>query len=543
MKGATLTKHGYMRAFRWGWTALMLLLSSVPYLIFWYKTPPNHRYLWILPPYPEDSLGYIAWSQQAAHGDILFRLKYTALPHAAFFFNPFFLICGWLSRLSGCDVQMVHWAVKGIGVVLFFGAFYKYVDYLGLTQFQSGVASIFVGISSGFGGLLAFAGLVNRWQLAPADLWMPEVSTNWALLWNPLFPFSLSLIVLIIYWLDRGTRCACKVDVLKSGITTGVLALIHPYALPFLFTYAVIVTLVRQGSEALVYLSRFFAASSPFVLYIALLSVFEPLVARHSARGEMRSPQILDYVLGFGFPFILLLAGLAMKAVRLVKPYGQLLLWFFLSLGLAYLPLWFQRKLVFGSQIPLCILAAVSLDLFFSKIAWFRTHKWAMWASTVLLLPLLASTPTFLLMSEAAEVERNTNSSYFIPNELQDGLRYLRSETRPDEVVFATYETSRLIPGLAGNTVVWGHWAMSVDLEERKQWNAQLFNENQNWQDKSRSAAFWGSGIQYIFADGRLKDSIEHNPEMWKVILDDADPVFANSSVLIFRHSTSRPNN
>ena len=189
----------------------MLLTTSVPYLIFWFQTPADHRYSWILPPYPEDSFGYMAWSQQAAHGSLLFRMKYTGLPQSSFLFQPFFLICGWISRLFGCDIGIVHWALKAVGVVLFFVAFYKYTDWLEL-RFRSIVASVLVGISSGVGGLFAFFGLVDRWRIVPADLGMPKMSTYWSLLWNPLFPCSLTLIMLIIYWLDRGTRNARKIN-------------------------------------------------------------------------------------------------------------------------------------------------------------------------------------------------------------------------------------------------------------------------------------------------------------------------------------------
>jgi len=79
-----------------------------------------------------------------------------------------------------------------------------------------------------------------------------------------------------------------------------------------------------------------------------------------------------------------------------------------------------------------------------------------------------------------------------------------------------------------------------VDLEERRKWNAQLFDDNPNWQDPQRSDDFWRTGIQYIFADGDLRNSIEQNPNMWRVILSDADKVFANNSVVIYKHRTGQ---
>ncbi len=68
-----------------------------------------------------------------------------------------------------------------------------------------------------------------------------------------------------------------------------------------------------------------------------------------------------------------------------MKRYWQLVAWFVLSLALAYAPLWFQRKLIFGAQIPLCILAAISFDLLLAKCASGKTAKLALVAATVVL--------------------------------------------------------------------------------------------------------------------------------------------------------------
>jgi hypothetical protein len=89
--------------FRFVWTGFVVAATSAPYLWNWLSTPPGFHYTWILPPYLDDSFGYAAWAQQAAHGAWLFKFKYTSLPHSAFFFHPFFLICGWMSALFSCD--------------------------------------------------------------------------------------------------------------------------------------------------------------------------------------------------------------------------------------------------------------------------------------------------------------------------------------------------------------------------------------------------------------------------------------------------------
>jgi len=167
--------------------------------------------------------------------------------------------------------------------------------------------------------------------------------------------------------------------------------------------------------------------------------------------------------------------------------------------------------------------------------------RWIPNAAAFLAAPLLMATPVYLIWTGIQEVRTNAGDAYFVRDDVMEGLNFLRQNSDPDEVVFATVSTSRLIPGFAGNTVVWGHWAMSVDHGERDRWFSGLFARGSDWTNDARAEEFWGTGIDYIFADGLLKTGIERNPEAWRVILAEADRLFANPSVLIFRHRDRRP--
>ena len=177
---------------------------------------------------------------------------------------------------------------------------------------------------------------------------------------------------------------------------------------------------------------------------------------------------------------------------QLLKRYWTIILWFLLSVACAYLPVWFQRKLIFGAQIPLCIVAGIGFDLLLARFSNTRARQEAMIAAVVILLPLLASTPMYLLASQSTQVRENADGVYFVSPEMMAGLKFLKNKSKPDEVVFATLATSRLIPAYAGNTVLWGHWAMSVDIKERKKWVEKLFDEHANWDDARRGPEFWG---------------------------------------------------
>jgi hypothetical protein len=529
-----------LNTFRLGWMIFMVLATSAPYLLNFFATPTGCHYTWIVPPYPEDSFGYMAWTQQAAQGHFLFQLKFTALPHPAFLFHPFFLIAGWMSWLFAGNVGVTLFVLKEVGVVFFLIAFFKYTDYLGLNKFQSIVATILAGVSSGLGGLLAYFGLADPSSNFSGDLWLVDMNTFWCLLWNPLFPYSLTLMVLALYWLDRGSRDGRKSDFWFAGGVTGILALIHPYSQPLLFTMAILLTVLRRKASALAYLFRYFLAAIPFVVYVGMVAALHPLISRHDSTGEMSSPSLLTYALGFGLPLLFCVAGLMVGREQLMKRNWPVILWFVLSVALAYLPFWFQRKLIFGAHIPLCIVAAISLDLLLNRFSNSRTRGWITTAAAVILLPLLVSTPVYLLASENREVRNSAIGNYYISNDVMDGLHFLKTQTKPGDIVFATVETSRLIPGFAGNTVVWGHWAQSVDLTQRRDWITNLFNERSDWTDPNRARKFWGTNIQYIFADGSFKQSLEQDRSRWRVILNEADVVFTNRSVIIYKHWSGR---
>lgn len=515
----------------------MVALTTLPFLINWWLTPPGTHYTWILPPYPEDSFGYMAWAQQAARGALLFKIKYTALPHSAFLFHPLFLICGWLSAFSHCPIGLVFVAAKALGVALFFAVLYRYLDLLHLQRAESIAATVLAGISSGFGGILGWLGFTQEWAVTSADRWMPEVDTFWSLLWNALFPFSLALLVLTMFWLERGTRERRASDFWLSGAATGAAALLHPYYLPLIFSLVLMITIARAKRASVGLLSRYFAAATPSVIYLALLSRFQPVVAQHSANGAMPSPSPFSYVLGFGLPLLILLFGLVVLRAEIIRKHWVALLWFAGAIGFAYLPFWFQRKLTFGAHIPLCIVDGAIIGALLTR---WRVAMTLRAAAVLLVLPLFIATPIYLLVTQRQEVRENRDGAYYLTNDVTQALAALREKSDPADIVFATPLISRLIPAFAGNTAVWGHWAMSVDYAERRRSILEALDPASSLDDASRSDKFWSNGIKLIFADSDLKRAIQRSPFLWNLILKDTRKVFENDGVTIYRRDAVR---
>jgi hypothetical protein len=512
--------------FKWSWVLFMVAATSAPYLVYFLATPAGYQYTWILPPYPEDLLSYLAWSQQAASGSILFKLKYTALPHPAFLLHPLFLLFGFMSSWSGVEVNIVHFVMKALGVILFWLIFFRYIAYLKLNAFESMAASVMVGISSGFGWLAHVYGVYHK----SADLLFPGLNTYFAFMWNPLFPYSFALILLVVYLLDSGTGQAKQSHAWLSGLSVGLLALIHPYDIPLLYTLAISVILIRLRSRAPGFLLRFFISSLPFVLMEFLISKFHPLASRHSLQGNMPSLPLLAYLFGFGLPLLIVGAGVMIDKIKIIKKYHILFLWICLGVFLGYLPFWFQRSCMSAVHVPICILAGLSLNLITAKLIHAKIKVWILYGSLLVLIPLLTSTQIFILAEQWKTVSKNIKGYYFISDSLISGFDFLKRNSNQNDIVFASLSTSKFIPAFSGNSVVWGHWAMSVDYLDRLEWFKSLMKQKSGEYTRQH---FRETGIRYIYLDGMYKQYFHGKDGMW--LVTGARKVFENDGVIIYR--------
>jgi len=198
-----------------------------------------------------------------------------------------------------------------------------------------------------------------------------------------------------------------------------------------------------------------------------------------------------------------------------------------------YLPFWFQRKFIFGVHVPLCILGAVSADWMLARIRK-RPERWCVLVgAAVLLLPVVVSTQLYLLVTNRRTVQENPGGLYYIDPDTLHALEFLKHDSNLNDVVFATKATSSLIPAFSGNTVVWGHWAMSVDLRKRTQWVSDVFAGQSGWDLARRRQEFWDAGIRYIFVSGALKQLFGQRDLSW--LIQGTDKVFENASVTIYR--------
>lgn len=490
---------------RWFLRSLIVALTVAPYFVARLLVPAWYRYLWIFPPYPEDMLSYMAWVRQFADGHLLGSLKYTTVPHAAFFFNPFFLVTGWVAGLTRLDAGLALLLMKTIGVFVFLLAFEKLLTTLRLDEREQVAAMLMMAFASGVGGLLA---------LHSADVWIPEVSTGWSLLWNPLYPWSLALTVATFVLMREALELGQPPRSVLAGLAAGVLALTHPYHLPLLFIVVAVDAILERRRDAWRYLAFMIAAFVPLAIYPAWLATGVDILRGHSLLGAMPSPALWSYLAGLGVPLVM--AAFSWRRAKILA------VWIGCALVAAYAPVWFQRKLIFSVHIPVAILAGISAV---------RLQRRAP-AFLFALVPLLVATPLVLTLGGLAEVSKPDRGNPFaISAGRYQALEFLREHTSPEEVVFADLSTMRLIPAVAGNRVPFGHWAQTVDRKEQTLWNFEVFG-NSGLPLEERQRLFSGHGIDYVMAENSFRRS---------ALLEGWTPVFANRDAVIFQRPLTAP--
>lgn len=490
------------------WIALVVVVSALPTLAVYRQglaTEGARDYTWVVPPYPQDGLAYLAWVKQAAEGKLLFHVKYTQLEHRAVVFNPPFLVTGWLAALSGWSSGFALFVARCVFVIAFLLVLYRFSGCFGLRRDERWTFLGLVSCSSGL-GFLSAAGL------KAADRWMPEINTLWSLSWSPIFALGLALMLAILMLVEQATRKGGgsgagdhSADVgrsfLLAGALTGLLAFVHPYDVVSVGVVVLAVAVYRLGAQqALGPLLRFGLLAGPPCLIQLGLSLMHPVLSAHAARADMPSPALLGYAIGLGLPGLFALFGLARaSAEHRVGRLVTIVVWVAAALGLAYAPVWFQRRLVMGIHIPVCLLAAIGVcDL--AR----RASRGRAAVRIALVIGLVATTtPThYVNYREALESARDDPAAYYVPESLAAALRFLDEHVPSEAVVLAHPHAARLIPGASGNAVTLGHWAQSVGNDQHLRWLRSLFAPGHGL-DKVNMLR--SSRIDYVFVDASMR--------------------------------------
>ena len=529
-----------------GLMALTLLLTSLPYILGYWATPPGMRFIGTAYNI-DDFCNYLSWLRQNADGYFFYHNLFTTDPQKNLEFNLFFYALGRLMYSAHLSPQAVwQMARVGGGVALLWLIYRFYRHCLPDDRPARLTAFGFVCLGSGFGWMQAAKWQDKNVHGSPVDAWQPEAFTFLSLYTSALFVVSTLLILATLFALLRGEETGQWRYAIWAGVFGAILGNMHSYDVLHLSCawglFLIIWTILRRGRGVALSWGRgllALALTAPTTLY--QLYIFNAEATFHKrANVPTLSPAFWHYIFGYGLVFLLALVAIigllfpvvTVKWVRRAsarinlqndseqytdkiilksRPLIFVICWAIGGFAAAYLPFAFQRKMLMGEHIPLCLLAGwgASLVPLLPAIlrAWktdrkFKNIAWTPARVAVLALLVLATFPSnaLFLRRDIRHLESDhseTGLSPFVPNTLFDAFGWIRSNLSPRNDAILGFPTNcAYLPGATDHVVWCGHWAETPDYAKKIAAIARFADANTS--DDERRAFLAGIPVTYL---------------------------------------------
>lgn len=420
---------------------------------------------------PNHSTGFMYWNSndaasyldpiwQAHDGHWLFIDGLSSEPQPRVILRPLLLVLGKVSWLTHLHPLLIWDGAR----VLFAGAF-AYLAYFFIAQFfrfrsERRLALIVLLTSAGL-GLLYYLG-PNIWanipHSVPTDVSEPESTTFSALLFNPLFTYSLALLTVVVLalWKMRRSWPAALV----GAVAAFLLVQDHPYDAPTVAWLGVLVlafALVhKKNARGTLLRVAGVGAGTAASVAVTLWSLHQNSVyANWNQQNALFVPPWQAWLLGYG-P-LLVLALVAVVRTKHTTEVKFLALWL---VGQATLLLShafnFSRRLSEGMHFPLALLATLGL---LSLVK----HRRVQYGVVMLLALTPLTTMVFMFATYYAwfsrDAVRDPEANYVqvYPDTYAAAADWLRSTTGDNDVVLTSFANGALLASLTGRRVVLAH--------------------------------------------------------------------------------------
>ena len=486
------------------WLALAII-TSMPYLLAAMRAPSGHVFTGILTAY-DDTFTYLAWMKQGANGHLLMCDLYTAEPQGCEFFLPLWTVLGFTARITGAPVVVIFHAARLLAALLLLivarSASRRIMKSRTRLRF-----SLWMYAFSGGLGWLVYA--VNNWNAflkaraitGAADLDLPEAIAFRSAYAQVHFTIGAALIcgaiilLLAALYEEKVFRAAI------AGMLVSLLAVIHPYLIIVVvavvaIAFALWPWMIRQREDVIkryamsLRMAFWFGVSAlPGVVYLFYLNQSNEVLREWLRITDTLSPQPIEYALGFGIVAALAIVGFAILW-KLRAPYGRFfLIWILIQSALLYAPVSFQRRLIEGLQLPLCIAATVavfSLAHRFIGRQRFKRFRAPILVSVILLASLTNAGFIAGQVIAPAEATMASDPRRYVPSDLIAALQWLSANVERDTILFSSYMTGNIAPSITGTRVYLGHYGQTLRSGEKEE-AVRAFYTNSLTDEEARS--------------------------------------------------------
>ena len=466
------------------WSIFIVLITSGPYIVA--QLEANGRYFSGVVSAVDDGNVYLQWIRQGTEGSWTLHNQYSAEEGTGRSLNVFLLALGRTARWLHLTPPQVFSAARVVSGCLCLVAFFVLASALSPSPAFRWTALLLVSLSSGFGWLMDMLGPgVAPFQpidYGPRWLYQPEAITFVSILVNPLFAFSMALMCLSLLCALRCTDTGRLRWAFAGGLCLMVLGNVHTYDVPVVHLTIVAWLLIAVATKRLPVLRA--ALMYGIMLVMTLppgLWQWHVMQSDPAYRAKAQTPTLsrpyIDYVLGYGVPWLLALIGigwLAFAKSMQRRRLAYLIPWAVIASAAIYLPVPWQRKMAEGMHFPICLLAAATLaialgDRLARRPGGPKAAEVRLFALTAFVV-LIAMPSNVLFYSDCLRHVRTNNADlahvmmppvYLEPGEYA-AMRELAARGTGRDVVLASSMMGNHIPALTPCRVVAGHWGESV---------------------------------------------------------------------------------
>lgn len=512
---------------------MVAIFQFTPYFSY---TKNNKIYMFI--PYNiVDTNTYLSFMQQAKEGHLLFTNRYTSENVPYIIFNPVYLVIGWLSFLLNSWVA--YYLVKFIFLFIFIYLIYKLLK-LVVNESELSVSSFFVLFGSGIGYIFILLNYFGFKRYGSIDYWVSETNSVAMNIAPVHFVISICLMILIIifyfkFWENR----KLKYLILASFLSV-ILGFVHFFdliTLILIFGIYMMWKFVKAKEKLALILKYNLVYGIPLIVpfvYTYFLYALNPFFKAWNEQNFLPSPEFKQIIFGFFFPLIFALIYFAFKLFKKQK-FNEieviLFAWIFSGFVLLYSPFNIQLRFIEGLNIPIMILGSlgflrVVLPLIINS---FRI-KHIKAISIFMAFALISPTSFYWLYKINAEVKPDIKVDdyivqYFLEKSELEAMHWLRDNTDSEDIVLSSYGIGNYIPRISGNRVFLGHWAQTIDFQNKKALVSKFYSTND---ENFRKNLINSYGIGYVYYGIEERKLGSFNP-------DYMQKVFENGKAMIFK--------
>lgn len=420
---------------------LFLIFITLPYLL---ATPADSELAFSgFLVNPIDGHSYLAKMRQGYEGSWTFMLPYTAEPGEGAAVNLYYLFLGHLARVFGWSLIFTFHAARIAGAAALAFALYRFFARTFVEPGPRLASFVFALFSGGLGWLAAAFGLFT------SDFWVAEAFPFLASYTNPHFSVGLALQLWLLAPLtsERLTRAESA----RYTLAAAALSVIYPFgwALSFAVLTAWMGLLVGQRRATPADRTRWLAliAGIPYAVYAFLIINSHSMLSQWNAQNLTPAPSPLDLLFAFSPAFLIVVALLIWR--KDLAPVRFLLIWLVVGLGLLYIPVNLQRRLISGLYVPVIGLAIFALWQLVTQ----PSRRRMIW----LVLLLLALPTNAITVLSGVHAVRNGQAALVVSRAELAGYAWLDDHAASNALVLAAPDTGTRLPAYANVSVLYGH--------------------------------------------------------------------------------------